>query len=467
MKNTFKKYNFKVAAIIFCYFLLMLSVSCDSFTQVDLPSSQLNAEDVFQDKASATAALADIYSSLTQNGILTGYPGGVSSQIGLYTDELDFYGIPASGSAFFYNNALLPSTSDVNSLWSNSYSQIYAANSVIEGVVASRGLQQSDKSNLTGEALFIRGLLHFYLTGLFGDVPYIETTDYIQNSKVSRMPAVQVFQHIEDDLQQSITLLAADYPTAERVRPNKWAAKALLARMLLYTQKWDQAAEEASAVINQTSLYKLPADISKLFLKESTSTIWQLMPATAGAPTNEGTTFIFLQGPPPSVALTPSLVNTFNSSDFRKQNWIKQVGTGSSLWYHAYKYKQNTNAGTSTEYSIVLRLSELYLVRAEARAMAGDYIGSQQDLNVIRNYAGLANTQASDQQSLIKEILLQRKLEFFCEYGHRFFDLKRTGTIDEALQNIKPGWNTADRQLPLPESELLLNPNLAPQNEGY
>lgn len=447
--------------------VLFLFLSCDSFTQVDLPSSQLNAEDVFEEKASATAALTQIYSNLRDNGVLTGSPSGTSCQMGLYADELDYYGFAGNGIALFYNNALLPSTSEVSVIWSRSYTQIYMANAVIEGVANSSPLNHSDRDKIMGEALFIRALVHFYLVNLFGDIPYIEQTDYLQNKTVKRMPVQTVYQHIKDDLNEASILMMPDYPTAERVRPNKWAAKALLARVLLYQQKWDEASEEASAVINQNSLYRLPVDMTKVFLKDSPSTIWQFMPSAAGVNTSEGSLFIFQQGPPLSYALTNGLVSSFDTNDLRKLNWIRKITSGTNSWYHAYKYKQSASTGTSVEYSIVLRLSEMYLIRAEARAMQGDFIGSQQDINVIRNNAGLANTTASSQSQLIDEIMKQRRLEFFCEFGHRFFDLKRAQKIDETLQKTKPGWNTTDKLLPIPESELSLNPNLAPQNEGY
>ncbi len=61
----------------------------------------------------------------------------------------------------------------------------------------------------------------------------------------------------------------------------------------------------------------------------------------------------------------------------------------------------------------------------------------------------------------------ERRVEFFTEGGHRFFDLKRAQQLDNALSSLKPGWNSTDALLPLPESELLLNPNLLPQNPGY
>ena len=64
-------------------------------------------------------------------------------------------------------------------------------------------------------------------------------------------------------------------------------------------------------------------------------------------------------------------------------------------------------------------------------------------------------------------MLQERRSEFFTEQGHRWFDLKRTGTAGQALGSLKPGWKATDAVLPLPESELLLNGNLLPQNAGY
>ena len=90
-----------------------------------------------------------------------------------------------------------------------------------------------------------------------------------------------------------------------------------------------------------------------------------------------------------------------------------------------------------------------------------------EDLNVIRNRAGLGNTTALTQSALIVAVLEERQRELFTELGHRFFDLKRTNTLSNVLSPTKPGWDANDTLLPLPDAELLLNPNLKPQNPGY
>ncbi|WP_349293470.1 RagB/SusD family nutrient uptake outer membrane protein [Flavobacterium aestivum] len=444
-----------------------LLTACDNFTDVDLPSSQLTATDVFENRATANAAMVDIYSKIRDHGLLTGYPSGLSSQLGLYADELKFYGLSGTGQANFYNNALLASDSEMSELWNSSYNQIYAANAVVEGVAKSTGLSAVDKSQLTGEALFVRALIHFYLVNTFGPVPYITTTDYRQNSVVHRMSETEVYIQIKTDMQQAAALLPAEYIGNERVRPNKWAAQAMLARICLYLQQWDEASNAASAVLNQSGLYIWPTGLDGVFGKESLSTVWQLMPAVTGANTYEGGTFIFTQGPPPSLAISAGLLGAFSSNDLRRGQWLKSVTDGTTTWYHANKYKEASNTGSSVEYSIVLRMAEQYLIRAEARAHSGDLIGAKEDLNKTRNLAGIGDTTAITTDEIIEAVLEERRLEFFTEFGHRFFDLKRTGKLDQMLSPLKPQWGTTDRLLPIPESELLLNPNLSPQNAGY
>lgn len=439
--------------------------ACDSFVDVDLPNSQLTANTIFEEKATANAAMTDIYSKIRDNGLLTGSPGGLSHLLGIYTDELDFYGALPSGPAF-YNNSLIASNPDVKEFWNNSYNQIYAANAVIEGVVHSSKLAGADREQLIGEALFVRALLHFYLGNVYGNVPYITTTDYAVNRVAVRIPVATVYANAKADLEQAITLLPEEYVTPDRVRPNKYAAHALLARVDLYAGLWNEASNEASVVLNNTGAYTYEQDLDKIFLKESTSTIWQLAPGFSNGNTLEAQTFNFNEGPPPISALTNDFMSAFTANDQRKSHWTQAITDGTSTWYHPFKYKFG-DSGTSSEYSIILRLGEMYLIRAEARAHSGDFIGAKEDLNTIRHTAGLADTSASTQDEILDAILQERRLELFTEFGHRFFDLKRFNRIQPVLSAVKPGWDVHEDLFPVPEAELNLNPNLKPQNPGY
>lgn len=461
-----KIFHFKIYKLVL---LLALSLvyACADFTDVDLPSSQLTAGTVFKDKTTANAAIVDIYAKIRDSGLLTGFPSGLCNQLGLYTDELQFYGFSGAGQVNFYNNSLLSTSPQIAELWNSSYNQIYAANAILDGVTNATGLTQEEKEQFTGEALFVRALIHFYLVNSYGAIPYITTTDYKANITVVRMPEAAVYEQIIIDLEQSVALLSAQYNTSNRVRPNKGVAQALLARVYLYSEQWELASNTASAVLNQTELYVWPSSLDLEFLKESKATIWQLMSGADGENTYQGNIFIFVQGPPPSVAITQHLINAFTIDDQRKTKWIKVVSNGTTTWYHSNKYKEKSNTATSMEYSIIFRMAEQYLIRAEARAHSGDLIGAKEDLNKTRNLAGLSNSTATTSEQIIAAVQMERRLEFFTEYGHRFFDLKRTGKLDEVLSPIKSQWQTTDRLLPIPQSELLLNSNLSPQNEGY
>ncbi|MNR31887.1 SusD family protein [compost metagenome] len=107
------------------------------------------------------------------------------------------------------------------------------------------------------------------------------------------------------------------------------------------------------------------------------------------------------------------------------------------------------------------------MIRAEARAHLGNVSGAQTDLNKIRRRAGLSDTPADTQSELLAAILKERQVELFTELGHRWFDLKRFGLANEVLGAHKTAWNSTDILWPLPQSELLLNENLLPQNPGY
>ena len=446
--------------------MAVLVTGCEDYIEVDLPSSQLTSEMVFEDKVTAEAALTEIYAKMRSTGMLSGTAQGLSGAMGLYADELFYYGSATYFAAAFYNNAVLPSTSQTVSWWSGAYNQVYGANAVLEGLAASSMISESDKAPLRGEALFCRAFLHFGLLNTFGDIPYISTTDYRVNRLAQRMPASEVYDLMIDDLLQAQSLLPQDYLTADRTRPNKSAAQALLARVYLYSGQWQEAAEMASAVLNNSALYA-EVPVENTFLKNSTSTIWQFSPAAEGQNAAEGATFIFLAGPPPFAALRQELVNGFEPGDLRRLHWVKEVTGANGPWYHSYKYKERVSTGSTLEMSIVFRLAEMILIRSEARARSGDLIGAIEDLDRIRLHAGLQPSEAGTEAEIIQAIMKERQLELFTEFGHRFFDLKRTGNLNSALAPLKPGWQSTDAHLPVPENEFVTNPALGSQNPGY
>lgn len=451
----------------FLCLLIILSVSCTDFVTVDLPESQLVSEAVFEDTATATSAMAHIYAQMRDNGLVSGNPGGLNELIGYYADEQDYLG-SNTDPVEFYSHILSETNLFVGNWWNSTYNLIYAANAIIIGIENSVSLNPKDKNQLKGEALFIRAYLHMLLTELYGDIPYVDSPNYIKNTTISRMNRAEVYEHIIADLTLAATLLPDVDISGERLRPYSAVANALLARAYLYNEQWDAAENTASIVINQqTGGYQWEPDLTKVFLKEALGTLWQFKPAFEGQNALEGYTFILTSTPPFTSALSNSLLNAFEVGDQRKMLWIKSITDGIDTWYYPFKYQYSTKTGSDFQYSVLFRLSEQFLIRAEARVHLASIGGAQDDLNRVRNRAGLPNTTAANKNDLLEAILQERQVELFTEQGHRWFDLKRTGRASEILAPIKPGWEDTDAVLPIPQAELLINPNLLPQNPGY
>ena len=465
MKSTLKN-NIKGFTTTLILMLIFLPIGCESFVEVNDPKGQIPQAAIFENEETATAAVTTLYARLRDDVLLTGNLYGLNALMGLYSDEFDYYATPGQPVDAFHNHTVIASNDIIKTIWNGAYSVIYMSNSALEGIEASESLSESTKRQLKAEALFVRSICHFYLLQLFGNVPYIQTTDYTANQHVSRINSEQVYINLVQNLLEAKELLTEDYVSVERTRANTFVVSALLARVYLYIGDWEKAQLESSIVIN-APMYSLEANPANEFLKESTSAILQLKPKDAGQNTLEAITFSFVTGPPPLMALSNELEEAFETNDLRRQEWVLEISDGTQLWYAPYKYRQPANTGTSLEYSIVLRLSEQYLIRAEARTNLGDLNGARDDLNQIRHSAGLPETQAISNNEILQAILNERRVELFSEYGHRWLDLKRYGLTQEILSPIKPNWKPTDILLPVPETELLMNPNLAPQNPGY
>ena len=270
------------------------------------------------------------------------------------------------------------------------------------------------------------------------------------------------------DLERAIDLLPELYVTPDRVRVNRYAAMAFLARAALYSGDRERALTLSNDVLDRTDLYSWEEDLDEVFLKGSKGTLWQLKPVSSGGNTLEAQTFIFESGPPINQgALTQSFMDGFAPGDQRAVHWTRGITNGTTVWYHPYKYRANAPTGSSVEHSVVLRLGELYLIRAEARMQSGDLDGAMADLNKIRGRAGLSDLEGLDRMSLEVALLQERRYELFTEFGHRWFDLKRFQKAGEVLGPLKPNWREYHLLFPIPQSELLANPNLNPQNDGY
>lgn len=473
--------------ILFLSILLLLTyTSCQKLVEVDAPKNKLSTESVFATSETANAAVTAIYSKMNSSGNTNPYL--LALYCGIAADELKTYS-ETQNVKQFYQNAPMPSDAVSNSIWALGYNCIYQANAVIEGCANSTALNQSLKIQLTGEAFFIRAFWHFYLVNFFGEIPLITTTDYLVNSKLAKANKDEVFNRIIDDLKRSYESLNSNYVGADglsividRVRPNQYAAAALLARVLLYVGKVSEAEHYATTIIEAKPTYKLTG-LSGAFLKNSSEAIWQLMMPTPTQNLNtfEGAFFILTNRPVTSAGnsstLSDQLLAAFESNDQRKNTWVGKftdVSVNPKVdYYFPSKYKIQTSA-TISECSTVFRIGEMYLVRAEARAKQGLLDLAVADLDSIRSRAGLQSIRNIysniNQDQLLTAIIQERRVELFCEYGHRWLDIKRTGKVNDIMVPVtkaKGGTWDANFQLwPIPQKDIENNNNIK-QNQGY
>lgn len=482
MKLRYKIFLLTIGAVFF--------MQCKKLVEVDPPVTSVTGGSVFTTDATAAAALTSIYASMSSIGLngtgISGAGGGLAS-LSLYpslsADELTIYNIQSnSNDSRYYQNSLSTTPALSFNFWPNFYLTIYSANAAIDGLNASTSLTPSVKKQLLGEAKFIRAFTYFYLVNLYGDAPLITGINFDENAKKARTAQSDIYQLVINDLQEAKEALSADYlngnllkysGTAERVRPTKWAAIALLARVQLYLGHWSEAETQSTEILNNNGSFDLvPLDNS--FLKNNKEAIWQLQPVATGWNTWEARVFVLPATGPSDYEypyyLNDALINSFETDDLRKTSWVGNVLVSGTTYYYPNKYKSATLDESVTEYSTVLRLAEQYLIRAEARAQQNNIDGAKSDLNAIRTRAGLGNTIANDKNSILSSILHERQVELFTEWGHRWLDLKRSGTIDAVMSSVttqKGGtWETTDKLYPIPLVELQRNTSLI-QNPGY
>lgn len=466
-----------LAAII----LLAITAGCKKVIDVGAPQTSLAATTVFNSDATAEASISGIFTYMANYARMYNGQNSVAIQEGLRADELQNFSSSTVGNTLFYTNNL---SSQDNYYWPEIFAELYICNSAINGLTASTALTPAIKQQLLGEAKFARAFIFFNAVNLYGDVPLALSTDQNVNSHLSRSPAADVLKQVILDLTDAqgtlpdnayVTLAGVVSTSTYRILPNKQAASALLARVYLYMQNWKDAETQASNVISASS-YLLEPTLTNVFLRTSRETIWQLQSVSTNYFGNaDEYQLIMTAAPNGSLNVYPlsnSLIGTFESGDKRLTNWVGTFQSGTTTYYYAYKYKQNlvSTAAAVNEYPIMFRLAEQYLIRAEARAQQSNLTGAQSDLNAIRSRAGLINNAATAQTQLLTDIYRERQIELFTEFGHRWFDLKRTGRLDGVMNTAAPlkggTWSPYKALLPIPASEISINTNLV-QTAGY
>jgi len=309
---------------------------------------------------------------------------------------------------------------------------------------------------------------------LFGEVPLVTTTNYVATEHIPKTPIATVYHQIMVDLTDARKKLTANYPSSGRARPNLYTALTLLAKVNLYQGNWTNAYQEADSVITKGG-YNLEPTLNNVFLDGSQEAIWQIPAATSYSAVADGQNFLpYYPGASVIFPLTTSLVSAFEPGDQRFQNWVASAVFGTNTSYYPFKYK-NRQPVTPTEDQMIFRLAEVYLIRAEAAAHINTATSLTQaiaDINSIRTRAQLPNTTAdvTSQTAVLNAVMHERQTELFCEWGNRWFDLKRNVTASTSAATVlgaeKTGYSTNAVLYPIPQTQIQLN-NLLIQNPGY
>lgn len=365
----------------------------------------------------------------------------------------------------------------VNSIWLDAYRVINQANNVLANLDK---LAAGDKNSVEGQAKFLRGLVYFELVRLFGKswndgdpnanlgVPIVltPTTVISSASYPARATVSQVYAQAIADLTDGETKMSKSVT----FYANSYAASAILARVYLQQGEYKKAIDEATKVIssNAYSLVPVYADEfpfpnqSAVHVDNTTEDIFaiQLTSQLGTGVTNELNTFYASSSfaGRGDIAMRAAFLKLFSSDDTRLDTYNED----SDGIVRCSKFdNQYGNVR-------VIRLAELYLIRAEANLRLGTTTGANpfSDINVIRKRAGIANYVIPTDPTKVKdagiaEVLKQRILELAFEGGFFFHDAKRL------KQKVGPSdFDAPNVVFPIPLQEVNANKNLK-QNEGY
>jgi tetratricopeptide (TPR) repeat protein len=437
-------------------FLIVTIVSCSKFLDVD-PEESISDNQTIFDKTSAEQAVRGIYNALASGDY---YGTGFQSIAYLSGDNIQWTGSQSQIQEFINHN-VKAENSTISGAWAAIYRTINRANHVIEKVPAVDDplLTTALKNQLIGEAHFVRGLAYFDLARTWGGVPLITkpTNTSTDNSGIARSTLAETYALVLSDLDKAETLLPN---TIDRYRATQKTVWALKARYYLYQGNWTKAEEFSTKLIIDAANYKLLKPYNSFFAANARGTLesvfeifyngttevnghrnqWQ--PQTNGGTRQWAPNDVFVN------LVNDPLIGGNRNTLVAKDN--------QNRWYGNLYYRN-----PASDPSFVIRVGELYLIRAEARAHLDNLPGALADLDAVRDRAGLVGSTASTQPTILLAIENERRVEFALE-PHRWFDLVRTGRAQAVLNVTDPN----KLVLPLPVQQILLDDALE-QNEGY
>jgi len=420
-------------------------------------------------------------------GNASGPAGGFSTLPDMMSDNLTETGESLANFRQLVNFDYAADDVAIEDLWTAAYRIIAQANITLRGIDEFASENPGQYNRIKGQALAIRAYVHFDLLRYFGDdldlnsttlgVPYKQEFNL---DNIARPTVAETWEGIFADLTAAKALLSdTDVPINSsgnfslRANIDPITVDAILARAYLYSGQYPQAIAAATIVIDQVPLAS----------RENFSAIWR--------DDNIGSTEVIWSLPFNSGEGTPASNVYFasgNRSSFRPSaEVLGEYDQVNDIRYSAY-FRTNNNRtivskflgkGSLSDGIVnwkVIRVSEMYLIRAEANTrIPGNNLNALRDLNTLRasRITGYVPTSLAG-QALVDAIELERRKELFVE-GHRFFDVKRTTrnlVRSDCGTNFTTCSLTAGNRAwawPIPIGEIIANDLMsdADQNPGY
>lgn len=433
--------------------------SCEKFLEID-PRISTSDQVTINDENSAHTAVRGIYNQLQSDG----YYGYTFQTIGFFSgDNIEYTGSQIVNQSLT-NHSVRADLPALATAWTAIYNTINRANNVIAKVPAlsvTPTFTDAVRNQLVGEAYFLRALSYFDLGRTWGGVQLVlvptSSSNNLENLKRSSLE--DTYRQVLADLIKAEELLPN---TTNRIRATRKTVWALRARYHLYREEWKEAITYASKLIDDKSNYNLLTPYSSFFADNASGTnesilelyyttnvvntqAYQWQPSTKG-----GVGWIR-----PSMGIV-NLLNNKSIAGTRQSLISKVVLNGVDNWFGNLYYRTN-----GTDPAFLIRIAELYLIRAEAYAQDNDIAKSLADLNVIRKRADIQELNIADKAILLLAIEQENRIEFAFE-NHRWYDLVRTRRAKTVL-GIDEDFRLL---LPIPYAQILIDKNLE-QNPQY
>ncbi len=487
-------------SIIKNYYLLLLFLpimACSDFLDQE-PGSSVSVDEVFSSYEGFQEALAGAYTDMQTTLFLTGNfiyadlmggnitfsPSSSSSSYGAISVPSEIENINS-----FNDDA---DESDLYYTYSEFYDNINAANLILEYLPDLEGVSTDSIQQIKAECLCIRALDHFILLNLYGQnytytddashlgIIYNQSTQEVGVDYPARATVAQCYEYIISDLETALENFTDNNILEGESYSyfNEISCKALLAKVALYAHNYDKAISYAGEVILNSGVQLMTEEnyVSE-WSKETAPVSEIIMEITLASDGDEYDDALSeeygytSESDYADYTASDDLLSLYDDGDVRGSDMFieayldtqvsYQESTVSLPYYFTRKFQDNAALP-------LLRLSEMYLIRAEAYARNSDPENALTDLNTIRENRGAVKADITD--DLLEEIYLERRKEL-CFEGNLFFDLARYHKDVE--RNSGCIANTCDLSypssyyvLPIPDYSIRLNSNLI-QNEDY